>query len=350
MHPLRGALIALTALITTVSPLEAKADSHRVRGIDVSHHQGNIDWTAVSQDPQQIRFVIARASACRSTADTKYDANQSGASAAGLTTGAYHFACPDDDEGDARAEADFFVQRAALRSGDIVPALDLEGQSLTQSGDGLGCGTQALRDWVWTWLNRVRERTGLRAMIYTPPSFWRNCMGNDSSYADAGHDLLWIAHWCSPEGTNCPSVPADNWDGNGWTFWQYTSSGTVNGIAGNVDMNWHNGADIAPATIRTITVRASGGGSVEHELASCSTTCERFGQKGLTTQLIAVPDSNRVLQSWSGACSGANTTCDAVVESDVTVAATFTNPLPTARIPAPPALSGPIALSFSKSV
>jgi GH25 family lysozyme M1 (1,4-beta-N-acetylmuramidase) len=70
-------------------------------------------------------------------------------------------------------------------------------------------------------------------MIYASPSFWREHMGNTRWFADNGYSMLWVAHW----NTTSPSVPADNWGGRSWTFWQYTSDGVVPGISGRVDMN-----------------------------------------------------------------------------------------------------------------
>ncbi len=44
-------------------------------------------------------------------------------------------------------------------------------------------------------------------------------------------------------------VPAANWGGNGWTFWQYTSSGTVPGISGNVDLDRYRLTDFSPVLV-----------------------------------------------------------------------------------------------------
>jgi GH25 family lysozyme M1 (1,4-beta-N-acetylmuramidase) len=69
-------------------------------------------------------------------------------------------------------------------------------------------------------------------MIYTSPSFWRDQVGDTNSFAHTGV-RLWIAHW----GVRHPSVPAGNWAGRGWTFWQHTDCGSVRGITGCVDLD-----------------------------------------------------------------------------------------------------------------
>ncbi len=84
-------------------------------------------------------------------------------------------------------------------------------------------------------------------MIYTSPNFWKTNMGDTTSFAAAGYRSLWVAHW-----TTAPSatVPAANWGGTGWTFWQYTSDGTVPGISGRVDLDRYRYADFDRVSVR----------------------------------------------------------------------------------------------------
>jgi GH25 family lysozyme M1 (1,4-beta-N-acetylmuramidase) len=58
--------------------------------------------------------------------------------------------------------------------------------------------------------------------------------------------VLWIAHWTT---ATTPSVPAGGWSGSGWTFWQYTSSGSVAGITGRVDLDRFNGTSLSRVLI-----------------------------------------------------------------------------------------------------
>ena len=91
----------------------------------------------------------------------------------------------------------------------------------------------ALQQWVRDWLDEVYLQTGRRATIYTSASFWSASMGNTQSVALAGYTTLWVANW----DVSSPSVPAGNWAGYGWSFWQYSSTGSVSGINGNVDLD-----------------------------------------------------------------------------------------------------------------
>jgi GH25 family lysozyme M1 (1,4-beta-N-acetylmuramidase) len=206
-----------------------------IPGIDVSHHQGTIDWAQVAASGQ--RFVIAKATEGLLSVDPMYATNRAGAMAAGLVFGAYHFARPDLHPNNPIGEADHFVDTAQLGPGNIVPVLDLERPGdLTQT---------QLTAWILAWLGEVTARTGVRPMVYTSPNGWANRTGNTTAVADAGYTLLWIAHWFVSE----PTVPANDWQGNGWAFWQYSNCGTVPGISGCVDLDWYKSSDFTPVTI-----------------------------------------------------------------------------------------------------
>ena len=208
-----------------------------VPGIDVSHHQGVIDWSQVAGSGQ--RFAIAKATEGRTFVDPNYAFNKTGAEMSGLVFGAYHFAQPDGGANDAILEADHFVDTAQLEPGDLVPVLDIE-----RTG-GLSQGQ--VTQWILTWLNRVTERVGVRPMVYTSPHGWATRTGDTTAVADAGYSLLWVAHW----NVSSPTVPGANWSGNGWTFWQYGNCGTIPGIDGCVDVDWYETGSFDPVTIPT---------------------------------------------------------------------------------------------------
>jgi GH25 family lysozyme M1 (1,4-beta-N-acetylmuramidase) len=254
---LSAALVALSLLIASLAPVAQGASggipgapSSRptqkpkptpsptptsgsyLEGLDVSVYQSTIDWAKVAAAGK--KFAIIRASAGSLTADTRYAANRSGAKAAGLPIAAYHFANPDTAPNDALNEANWFLQNATPTHGEMIPALDVEVTN--------GLSVSAMQTWVSTWLTRVSSVLGVKPMIYTSPNFWSTYMGNTTQFADGGYKILWIAHWTS---ASQPTVPANNWGGNGWTFWQYTSSGTVSGISGNVDLDRYNGTTLA---------------------------------------------------------------------------------------------------------
>ncbi len=226
-----AAVYAATGLFS-LAPAPPPPGSY-LEGIDVSHWQGTINWASVAAYK---KFAIIKATESTIYVDSQYATNHANARANGVRTGAYHFAQPSTTAGDAVAEADWFTSHMNLTTGDLNPALDLETSN--------GLGTSALQTWVKTWLDRVYATTGIRPMVYTSPSFWRSYMGDTRSIADAGYTVLWIAHW----GVTSPSVPGSNWGGKGWTFWQYTSDGSVPGISGRVDLDRFNGTDLTKVT------------------------------------------------------------------------------------------------------
>ena len=233
-YPGYSALYGATVLFQTPPP--PPPPSPYPEGIDVSQWQNAITWPLVPGAGKS--FVIMRATLGETYVDPTYATNHAGARQAGLAVTAYHYAKPSLSPNDAVIQADNFVENAALLPGDLVPALDIE-----ETG---GLAPSDLQAWVQAWLTEVTLRLGVHPMIYTSPSFWTNSMGNTTMFADEGYTTLWVAHWTSNAG---PTVPANNWEGRGWTFWQYSDCGSVAGISGCVDLDRYNGTDLTPMRV-----------------------------------------------------------------------------------------------------
>ena len=229
-------LLAAAAL-TTVALVSAGGNAGgAVLGMDVSRFDGRINWQRVADSGIEFAFVQASrgnghdctVKPLRCGRDKFYDSNYRRARAAGVRVGPYHRAFVGGGtieavRRDARHESLLFVREVGgLRRGDLRPVLDVEVPFA-------GLEPHALRAWIHTWLDLVRRRLGLRPMIYTNTSSWQ-ATGDTRWFARAGH-RLWVANW----EVASPSVPAGNWDGRGWSVWQYTSSGHVPGVAGTVD-------------------------------------------------------------------------------------------------------------------
>lgn len=318
--PARGLAAWLGALLVVgvLAAPRARADGAYLPGVDVSHWQGEVDWAAVAGSG--VRFAILKATEGRTLVDDRYQANRAEATAAGLVVTAYHFARPDGRADDPVVEADHFVDTAGLGAGDIVPALDLEVTG--------GLSTDALIRWTTAWLERVRERLGVRPMIYSSPGFWKSAMGDTRAFADAGYRFLWVAHWTP---NSQPTVPADNWGGQGWTFWQWTSCARVSGITGCVDGDRYNGTDLSAVLIRKLSVATTPGGTVTSDPPGvvCGTggaSCERLVDPNDTVTLSATPDPEGSFLGWSGACSGTGP-CSLTTGGDRAVQATFGFPV-----------------------
>jgi lysozyme len=237
---LTSIVLGLVAVFATsfVVPGAAKAATP-TEGIDISHWQGEIDWTEVAAAGKAFAFM--KASEDIDFVDGTYVLNRARARAAGLVTGAYHFAQPDRSLGDAEAEADHFLATAAIADGDLPPVLDLERAN--------GLTPAELQAWVKAYLERIRLRTGVRGVVYTSPNFWSRNMGGTAWFATNGYRVVWVAHWTTDP---APRVPASDWAGFGWTFWQYTSSGSVAGITGRVDLDRFAGTDVSSVVIDVV--------------------------------------------------------------------------------------------------
>lgn len=268
---------AASGLFTTATFLE---------GIDVSHYQDTISWPAVAAAGK--KFAVMQATVGSTYLDATYTTNRDGARAAGLPIAAYHFAAPLSNPGDAVLQADWFVQNAGLGVGDLIPALDLE-----RTG---GLSVPDLQAWVRDWLNEVTTRLGVRPMIYTSPNFWKTSMGDTTEFADAGYNVLWIAHW----DTRNPSVPANNWEGAYWTFWQYSDCGSVDGIAGCVDLDRYNGTDLSRVTIGSVPNPSGGGNDSQPVLTAISPASGRAGDGDIAITIEGANFGPTSTAYWNG--------------------------------------------------
>ncbi|MEV6302901.1 GH25 family lysozyme [Actinoplanes sp. NPDC051861] len=227
----------------TLKAAAAAPSDYSVRGVDVSHHQGTINWSQVAASGE--RFSYAKATEGTHFTDPSYAANNSGAKAAGLYAGAYHFARPDRNTG--TAEANWFLDRAGyVKDGKTLPPmLDIE---WPWEGSGspspcYGLSTSQMVSWIRAFVNQVKARTGVDAVIYTNPNWWNPCTGSSTAF---GSLPLFHATYASSPG----SLSA-GW--SRWTIWQYTSTGSVPGVSGNVDRDVFNGslADLAALAGKT---------------------------------------------------------------------------------------------------
>ena len=218
------AALATTAALATApfavgpgaaSPQPSPAGTSAVTqtpGMDVSSHQGNVDWAYWWG--QGMKFAYVKATEGTSYKNPYFAQQYNGSYNVGMIRGAYHFALPHVSSG--TAQADFFVNNGGgwSRDGKTLPGvLDIEYNPYGASCYGL---TQAgMRSWIAAFTSRYRARTGRDAVIYTTTDWWSQCTGNTSQFSQT--NPLWIARYSTSAGT----LPS------GWayyTFWQYTSS------------------------------------------------------------------------------------------------------------------------------
>jgi len=238
MRLLGTCLAAFAAALALSAPAGAATYA---RGLDVSHWNGSIDWIQVAG--AGYTFMFAKATEGTTFSDVTYPINRAGTQGLGLRVGAYHFARPaGTDEASiaasAIAQADHFADFAQPAAGDLPPALDLETRG--------GLSPDNLVRWTQAWLDEVAARTGVHALIYASPNFWKTSLADTTAFAGNGNPL-WIAHWTT---NAAPLVPASNWGGLGWTFWQWTKCTQAAGFANCSDGDRANGPTPAPFAIK----------------------------------------------------------------------------------------------------
>ncbi|QHW30325.1 glycoside hydrolase [Paenibacillus rhizovicinus] len=186
-----------------------------VKVIDVSHHQGAIDWAKVKADGV-VGAMVKATEGGGSYVDPTFAANAAGAVKAGLPVGYYHYARPELNS--AAQEAAHFADKVKGMKADFPHALDVEGKASRLGG-------AALTAWCVAWLKAVEQLTSHPVMIYTGASFAKSYLGKSLEQWP-----LWVAHYEVDQ-------PMDNNTWSAWAIFQYSSEEKVDGIKGNVDMN-----------------------------------------------------------------------------------------------------------------
>lgn len=209
-----------------------------VLGLDVSFHQDKIDWNRAFEQGYKFAFIKATQATRAKDGDFKRFVHE--ARNAGLVVGAYHYAVPDSDRGDAILEAKNFAQEIVAEKFELPPVLDVE---------EIGLQGEALLQWIRDFTREIEASTGQFCMIYTSPAF--HSMVKVSSWSDGMTDRpLWVAHWDqSPQNPNvwtpksnhglrCPMMPKGykNWD-----FWQFDAA-KMDFANTLVDRNFFNGS------------------------------------------------------------------------------------------------------------
>lgn len=190
-------------------------------GIDVSHHQGPIEWDKVANDG--VHFVLMKASEAFTFKDPRFQQNFRGCRDNGIRRGAYHFFRPSRDG--VRQADNLLAQLDSVefgQAGDLIPTLDCE--------DFDGGSTSAYQNELRACLDRIEAGIGKKPLIYTLRSFWLSIGNPDfSSYP------LWVVDLSAREFPRLPQHWTD------YVIWQYTFTGAVNGIAGDVDRDRFKG-------------------------------------------------------------------------------------------------------------
>lgn len=182
-------------------------------GIDVSTWNGKIDWNAVKRSG--VKFALLRlgyGSNITSQDDNTFEYNYTHATAAGIPIGAYIYSYA-ANAAMAKSEAQHCIRVLKGKKLQLPVYIDFEEDSLA------GVAYTVAQTWI-----AEMKKAGYTPGIYTTSHWFRNYVGE--------HNVSkWIAYWGNDDGTLC-SRPA------GSDIHQYTSKGRINGINGDVDLNY----------------------------------------------------------------------------------------------------------------
>lgn len=196
---------------------------YEIHGIDVSKYQRQISWKAVKQMQVQhikLGFAFMKATEGLTNADAYFRRNWRKSKEAGIIRGAYHFFIATKD---GSKQAQNFISKVTLESGDLPPVLDVE--------QTFGASPDKVHKEVKEWLDAVEQHYGVKPIIYTYVDFYeKNLKGYFDDYP------LWVAHYLQP---HQPRISRE------WSFWQHSEKGRVNGILSKVDFNVFNGDSAA---------------------------------------------------------------------------------------------------------
>jgi len=193
------------------------------QGIDISHHQGHINWDRVPRD-KNIQFIYVKATEGAGHVDDLYLRNFYGAKRGNIPVGSYHFFSPSVS---ALTQLENFLTNADPRQQDLIPVIDVEKR-------GKGPLSQ-FQGRLKAFLEGVERVYGVKPIIYTGVNFYAEYL--EGSFT--GYRFM-IARYADEFPGLCEDVPI--------LLWQYTSKGRAEGIKGDVDrsvfLDRYNVADI----------------------------------------------------------------------------------------------------------
>lgn len=212
------ALLLAFSLTFAWVPAPAKAAGTAIPGIDVSTHNKSIDWNAVKNSG--IQFAMIRdgyggdPDSWDSQEDAYFESNYSGATAAGIKVGVYHYSYA-TSVSMASDEAGECLHILNNRHLDYPVAYDVEDPSQ------YGLSSDTLGQIVQTFCEKIKQ-AGYNVVVYSSKSFLQDHL---NSHLLDPYDI-WVAQWGSST------------DFSSYTMWQYSSAGSVPGISGRCDMDY----------------------------------------------------------------------------------------------------------------
>jgi lysozyme len=198
--------------------------AYPVHGVDVAKYQTNVDWREARANGVNFAFIKATEGGDR--VDEMFHDHWRNAGRAGVRRGAYHFFyhCRPAIE-----QARWFIRNVPKVSGALPPVLDMEWTPFSPTCTVRRPAAEIRRD-AAIFIKAVADHYGQRPILYTSIDFFE-----DNQMWKVGGADFWLRA--------VAKHPNQLYDGQPWTFWQYTSTGLVPGIGGKVDINVFSGSE-----------------------------------------------------------------------------------------------------------
>ncbi|MBR1461971.1 MAG: glycosyl hydrolase family 25 [Prevotella sp.] len=192
-----------------------------VDGIDVSHHNGTIDWPKVASN-KNIKFAYLKATEGSTHRDRRFKRNAKEARRAGLDVGAYHFLT---NKSAVKTQFEHFRKTTVNCGMTLIPMLDVEEQGLR------GSSLEDVKQMVAEFCQLCEKRYGRKPVIYGPGHYFKKGLARDFA-----NYYIWGSNF-----TGKPNIGR----ATKLNIWQFTERGRVDGICGGVDLNrFENGMTI----------------------------------------------------------------------------------------------------------
>lgn len=210
MAIMRHLYLFLFVLLSTFCSALGRKES--IDGIDVSHHQGKINWTKVHDQYPKLMFVYVKATEGKTYTDPRCEENVKNARSVGYKVGVYHFFRMTSGAREQFANFNKMIAKVGI---DLVPMVDVETSDKHS--------TKELKDSLIVFINLIKEMHGVEPMIYgTNRSYNTYCA------PDFNHLPMYIGRY----GTERPVVKGPSH----YSIWQYSENGIINGIPKPVDL------------------------------------------------------------------------------------------------------------------
>lgn len=192
--------------------------AYKVHGIDISRWQTDIDWAKARN--AGVSFAFMKATEGGDVADPMFESHWNGAKRSGMRYGAYHFYyfCRPAAE-----QAVWFIKHVPRDRNAMPHVLDMEWNHKSKTCPYRPDG-HTVRSEARKFLNMLELHYGKRPIIYTTPDFFK-----DTEIHRMRGETFWLR--------SVAGHPREVYPGAGWTFWQYTGTGSIPGIKGEVDIN-----------------------------------------------------------------------------------------------------------------